>query len=93
MEVDAQHQSDPSDIDRVYVAGAGGTQVPLSAVARITKSNTPAPVNHQGQYPAVTITYNLTADTALETAATMVTKAVARDASAGHAAQPSSRAR
>jgi hydrophobe/amphiphile efflux-1 (HAE1) family protein len=77
LEVDPQHQRDPSDIDHVYVAGAGGTQVPLSAVARLTKSNTPLSVNHQGQYPAVTITYNLAADMALETAANAVLQAVA----------------
>jgi hydrophobe/amphiphile efflux-1 (HAE1) family protein len=77
LEVDPQHQRDPSDIDHVYVAGAGGTQVPLSAVARLTKSNTPLSVNHQGQYPAVTITYNLAADTALETAGNAVLQAVA----------------
>jgi hydrophobe/amphiphile efflux-1 (HAE1) family protein len=77
LEVDLEHQRDPSDIDHVYVAGVGGTQVPLSAVARFTKSNTPLAVNHQGQYPAVTITYNLTADTALETAANAVLQAVA----------------
>ena len=77
LEIDPQHRRDPSDIDHVYVAAAGGTQVPLSAVARLTKSNTPLSVNHQGQYPAVTITYNLTADTALETAASAVLQAVA----------------
>jgi multidrug efflux pump len=77
LEVDPQHQRDPSDIDHVYVAGAGGTQVPLSAVATLTKSNTPLSVNHQGQYPAVTITYNLAADTALETAGNAVLQAVA----------------
>jgi hydrophobe/amphiphile efflux-1 (HAE1) family protein len=77
LEVDAQHQREPSDLRQVYVAGAGGTQVPLSAVARFAKSNTPLSVNHQGQYPAVTITYNLAPDVALQTAAAAVTQAVA----------------
>ena len=86
LEVDADHQREPSDLRQVYVAGAGGTQVPLSAVARITKSNTPLSVNHQSQYPAVTITYNLAPDMALETAATAVNAGGRRDASAGHAA-------
>jgi hydrophobe/amphiphile efflux-1 (HAE1) family protein len=76
MEVDAQHQRDPSDLDQIYVAAAGGIQVPLSAVARLTKSTTPLAVNHQGQYPAVTITYNLDSNTALQTAADAVLKAV-----------------
>jgi multidrug efflux pump len=77
LEVDADHQREPSDLRQVYVAGAGGTQVPLSAVARIAKSNTPLSVNHQSQYPAVTITYNLAPDVALQTAATLVNEAVA----------------
>jgi hydrophobe/amphiphile efflux-1 (HAE1) family protein len=77
LEVDAEHQREPSDLSEVYVAGAGGTQVPLSAVARVAKSNTPLSVNHQSQYPAVTITYNLAADVALQTAVTAVTEAVA----------------
>jgi hydrophobe/amphiphile efflux-1 (HAE1) family protein len=77
MEVDSQHQRDPSDFSQIYVAGAGGIQVPLSAVTTLTRSNTPLAVNHQGQYPAVTITYNLSPDTALQTAADAVLKAVA----------------
>ena len=67
LETDPQFQRDPSNLDRVFVAGgtprARGTQVPLSAVAQLEKTNTPLPINHQGQYPAVTITWNLTADT------------------------------
>jgi multidrug efflux pump subunit AcrB len=53
------------------------TPVPLSAVARIEKSNTPLVVNHQNQFPAVTITWNLVEGVALETAAEEVVKAVA----------------
>ena len=84
LEIDPQFQLDPSNLDRVYVAGGsaqgvstGAPPVPLSAVAHLEKSNTPLVVNHQGQYPAVTITWNLTADTPLETAADAVTQAVA----------------
>jgi multidrug efflux pump len=46
-------------------------------VVRLAKSNTPLSVNHQSQYPAVTITYNLAPDVPLQTAATAVTEAVA----------------
>ena len=65
LEIDPQFQRDPGDLDRVYVAGAGGTQVPLSSLARFEKGMLPLVVNHQGQFPAVTITYNLTADTSV----------------------------
>jgi multidrug efflux pump len=84
LEIDPRFQQDPSDINRVFVGGGtaqgvsrGATQVPLAAVARLEKSNTPLSVNHQGQYPAATITWNLTADTPLETAANAVEQAVA----------------
>ena len=53
---------------RVYVAGTGGTQVPLSSVARIEKGLAPLVINHQGQFPAVTITFNVAPDVTLEAA-------------------------
>jgi hydrophobe/amphiphile efflux-1 (HAE1) family protein len=84
LETDPQFQQDPSNINRVFVGGgtaqgrsSGATQVPLAALARLEKSNTPLSVNHQSQYPAATVTWNLTADTPLETAANAVMQAVA----------------
>jgi multidrug efflux pump len=77
LETDPQFQRDPSDLDRVFVAGRSGTQVPLSAVARFEKSNTPLSINHQGSFPAVTISWNNTADMSLEGATNAVMQAVA----------------
>jgi multidrug efflux pump len=84
LETDPQFQQDPANINSVFVGGGtaqgvslGATQVPLAAVARIEKSNTPLSVNHQGPYPAATVTWNLTADTPIETAANAVMQAVA----------------
>jgi multidrug efflux pump len=77
LETDPQFQRDPSDLDRVFVAGRSGTQVPLSAVARFEKSNTPLSINHQGQFPAVTISWNNAADMSLETSSKAVMQAVA----------------
>jgi multidrug efflux pump len=84
LEVDPQFQQDPTNINRVFVGGGtaqgvsrGATQVPLAVLARLEKSNTPLSVNHQSQYPAATVTWNLTADTPLETAANAVMQAVA----------------
>jgi multidrug efflux pump len=77
LEVDPQFQRDPSDLTRVYVEGSGDTQVPLSAVARIEKGLSPLVINHQGQFPAVTITYNLAPNVTLEQAQRAIDRAVA----------------
>src|SRR5665811_547144 len=68
LEVDRKYQRDPTDLTQVYVAGAGNTQVPLSTVARIERGIAPLVVNHQGQFPSVTITYNIAPNTTIEEA-------------------------
>jgi multidrug efflux pump len=77
LEVDPLFQRDPSDLTRVYVEGANGTQVPLSSVARIEKGLAPLVINHQGQFPAVTITFNVAPDVTLEAAIAAIRRAVA----------------
>src|SRR4029078_8534834 len=77
LEVDPLFQRDPSDLTQVYVAGNGSTQVPLSSVARIEKTLAPLVINHQGSVPAVTITYNLAPDVAIEAASRAIERAVA----------------
>src|SRR4029450_10288501 len=77
LEVGPRLQRDPEDLSQVYVSGSGGMQVPLSAVARFERSLAPLVVNHQGQFPSVTITFNLRPATPLETASLAVQKAVA----------------
>ncbi len=66
--IDPAQQKDPSDIEAIYVPGANGIQVPLSAISHIEKSFAPLVTNHQGQFPAVTITYNLKPGVMLDTA-------------------------
>jgi multidrug efflux pump len=58
------------------VSGAALNQVPLSAVAHFRKSSAPLVVNHQGQFPAVTITYNLKAGVGIEEASAKLVQAV-----------------
>jgi HAE1 family hydrophobic/amphiphilic exporter-1 len=58
----------PEDIGRLYLPGAGEKLVPLNAVADIRRTLGPLSVNHQGQMPAVTISFNLAEGTALGTA-------------------------
>ncbi len=75
LEIDPQYQRDPSDLGRIYVAGAGGAQVPLSSVTRVERGLAPLVINHQGQFPAVTISYELAPDTLLEEASAAVLRA------------------
>jgi multidrug efflux pump subunit AcrB len=76
LEVDRQYKRDPSDLTRVYVPGNGDAQVPLSAVTRIERGNIPLAVNHQGQFPSITISYNLTPDASIEETTAAIEKAV-----------------
>ena len=77
LEVSRKYQTDPSDLTHVYVAGGGNTQVPLSEVAHVERSIAPLVVNHQGQFPAVTITYNIVAGAAIEDVTAGIEQAVA----------------
>jgi hydrophobe/amphiphile efflux-1 (HAE1) family protein len=77
LEVDPLFQRDPSDLTQVYVSGQGNTQVPLSSVARIEKTLAPLVINHQGSFPAVTITYNLAPNVPIQQASAAIEKAVA----------------
>ncbi len=63
-----RYQRDPTDLSDVYVPGNGNSQVPLSAVAHFDRGIAPLVVNHQGQFPSITITYNIAPDMPLETA-------------------------
>jgi multidrug efflux pump len=76
LEADPNYALDPHDISKLYVPATGGTQVPLSAVASIDRTLAPLVVNHQGQYPAVTISYNLALNTPLQVANDAIQKAV-----------------
>jgi HAE1 family hydrophobic/amphiphilic exporter-1 len=59
MELLPEYQRDPSALSMLYVRSAAGHLVPLNAVARLTRTVGPLTVNHLGQLPAVTISFNL----------------------------------
>jgi multidrug efflux pump len=59
MEVAPQYQRTPETLNQVYVRSSNGKMVPLSAFAHFGPGNTFLAVNHQGQWPAVTISFNL----------------------------------
>ncbi|HEU4662322.1 MAG TPA: efflux RND transporter permease subunit [Pseudolabrys sp.] len=77
LEVDPQFRRDPTDLSQLYVSGKGNTQVPLSTVAHFERSIAPLVVNHQGQFPSTTISYNLAAGMPLENAVSDIQKAIA----------------
>jgi multidrug efflux pump len=58
LEVDPSFRDDPDSLKSIYVPGANG-QVPLSAIAHFTTGSGALSLNHQGQFPAVTISFNL----------------------------------
>ncbi|MGB8897689.1 MAG: efflux RND transporter permease subunit [Pseudolabrys sp.] len=59
LETQPEFQVGPDDLARVYLKTTNGTTVPLSAVTRFEPTVGPLQVNHQGQQPAVTISFNL----------------------------------
>ena len=59
MEVAPQYQRTPETLETVFVRSSTGKMVPLAAFAHFGPSNTSLAVNHQGQWPAVTISFNL----------------------------------
>jgi HAE1 family hydrophobic/amphiphilic exporter-1 len=76
MEVEPGFQRDPAALGLLYVRASNGALVPLSAVARVDTGVAPLTVNHLGQLPAVTISFNLAAGTALGDAVIAVERAV-----------------
>jgi multidrug efflux pump len=59
LEVDPQFQQHPDDLNNLYVKSGTGQQVPLSAFSHIQQSNATLAINHQGQFPVVTLSFNL----------------------------------
>jgi multidrug efflux pump subunit AcrB len=59
MEVDPRYQQTPDALQVIYVASNSGIQVPLSSIAHFEQGNTSLAVNHQGQFPSVTLSFNL----------------------------------
>jgi len=74
MELEDQYQLDPSALSMLYIRSSNGQLIPLSAVANITTGVGPLTVNHQGQLPSVTISFNLRPGVSLGSAVDAVNK-------------------
>jgi hydrophobe/amphiphile efflux-1 (HAE1) family protein len=59
LEVQPQYQNDPAALSKIYVSGPNGAQIPLSTFAHFTTRAEALSINHQGQFPAVTLSFNL----------------------------------
>jgi hydrophobe/amphiphile efflux-1 (HAE1) family protein len=65
LEVEPQFQFGPGALDQLYVSSSSGQQVPLRTLVTSVVKVAPLVVNHQGQFPSVTISYNLAPGTSL----------------------------
>ena len=77
LEVAPKFQKNPESLDNIYVKSSNGTQVPLSAFTHFEEKQTSLAINHQGQFPAVTISFNLAPGKSIGDAVTAVNKAKA----------------
>jgi len=59
LEADPQFQQAPDSLKNIYVRSSNGTQVPLGAFTSVTTSPSALALNHQGQFPVVTLSFNL----------------------------------
>jgi multidrug efflux pump len=59
LEADPQFQQAPDSLKNIYVHSSNGTQVPLGAFTSVTTSPSALALNHQGQFPVVTLSFNL----------------------------------
>ncbi|MBF8274082.1 MAG: acriflavin resistance protein [Magnetococcales bacterium] len=75
LELDDPFKTDPSMLSRLRVRGANNTLVPLDAVARISRTVGPASISHQGQLPAITLSFDLAPGLALSQAMDAIGKA------------------
>jgi multidrug efflux pump len=78
MEVAPNYWQNPSELTNTYIVSNSGAEVPLSAFARWEPTNTSLVVNHQGQFLATTVSFNLAPRASLSTAASAVESALQR---------------
>ena len=76
LEINGKFQNDPADLERIYVAGTGGAQVPLSAVVKMTRSLTPLAVYHSQSMPSTTVSFNLLPGVQLDSVTSSIQRAV-----------------
>ena len=74
LETEPGLQLDPVQLDRLWVPGTGGAQVPITSVVKMERSTAPLAVRHQGQFPSSSISFNLMPGTTQGDAINLVTQ-------------------
>ncbi len=75
LEVKPDYKKGLAALDDLYILSQSGTQVPLSAIIRVSEKAAPLVVNHQGQFPCATISFNLAPGSSLGNAVDAIEKA------------------
>jgi HAE1 family hydrophobic/amphiphilic exporter-1 len=75
LEVEPDFQLGPNALSRIYATSSSGKEVPLSQFAKITSTIAPIAVNHQGQFPSVTLSFNLPPNVSIGAAVTAIQQA------------------
>ncbi|MBA3857358.1 MAG: acriflavine resistance protein B [Cyanobacteria bacterium PR.3.49] len=59
IELEQKYQRDPVQLSKLYIRSTSGKMVPLGAIAQLTPGTGPLAINHLGQFPSATISFNL----------------------------------
>ncbi len=78
LEVEPKYQLQPESLDKIYVKSTSGQMVQLSSFAKATIATAPLTIVHQGQFPAVTLSFNLSPGSSLGAAVTAIQAAEKR---------------
>ncbi len=75
LEVAKDFRNNPQDLADIFIRSAAGTEVPLSSFTSFEQSTSPLTINHQGQFPVVTVSFNLPPGESLGSAVKDIQKA------------------
>ncbi|MBL8580852.1 MAG: efflux RND transporter permease subunit [Rhizobiaceae bacterium] len=76
LEIDSAGRTELESLQRIYVKAADGTSIPLRAITSESQEATAITIPHQGEFPAITLTFNLAPDVSIGQAVDQITKAV-----------------
>jgi len=75
LEVEPSFQMDPASLSKIYVKSSGGGVVPLDGLVTVERTTAPLVITHQGQFPSVTLSFNVAPGVALGDAVTAIQQA------------------